>query len=675
VSSTAGIVVGQRVTSAIAGLRIPTKVLAVGGALPAGVVELDGPLLYTMPSGTTVTFSNTTLTVASVTGVSAGQLASCAGLPTAIPSTTTVESVNIGANTITLNNGIAAAMPSTTVVAFAAISSNLYLKGQDTVVLNSTDDYATFLWNSTLGRAEFVGSNNDAFTSLNIDQGVTTDYNPILFATSTWNNASTIFFGIELDIIDQASDPTSRLMGFYVGPDEPGLTEVFAVHKNGSVSVGAGGSISVGIDVRKDITGAASAYGVFVRGEIQPDVTNLASCFTTQPTVAPGATFTSFTHFYAFQGLISQDANVQNQYGVLVAANLIDASVLNVGLSSALPIGSPGAVTVNITAMSYSGGTVTATTASPHGVLVGQLFRVDGSVAATIPAGYNGNHVATAGTTGSTLKWAAAADPGAIVGGAYGQSKAVGTYNLYCPGTAFNLVFGPFGVGSANLSGYSFRSNLDMTGGGTVFTRAIAASGTIQSDITGTAAYFEAALGTAAAAFTVGSIYAYQAYIRVGGIGAGSSITNLFGFYANSTMAPVSGVTNSYAFYGQYPVQANTYNLYMAGTAFNYLGGPLGLGTTVLTGYAFRNTLAGANSFTGDLTIYAATVVPAGGSIGVGYKISSTTNLGWFVGSGPPTLSAAKGSVYSNTTAITTTSRVYVNIDGGTTWANFTASA
>jgi hypothetical protein len=113
----------------------------------------------------------------------------------------------------------------------------------------------------------------------------------------------------------------------------------------------------------------------------------------------------------------------------------------------------------------------------------------------------------------------------------------------------------------------------------------------------------------------------------------------------------------------------------MAGTAFNYLGGPLGLGTTVLTGYAFRNTLAGANSFTGDLTIYAATVVPAGGSIGVGYKISSTTNLGWFVGSGPPTLSAAKGSVYSNTTAITTTSRVYVNIDGGTTWANFTASA
>jgi hypothetical protein len=45
-------------------------------------------------------------------------------------------------------------------------------------------------------------------------------------------------------------------------------------------------------------------------------------------------------------------------------------------------------------------------------------------------------------------------------------------------------------------------------------------------------------------------------------------------------------------------------------------------------------------------------------------------------GTGAPTgLSAAKGTLYINTTATTTTTRLYINTDGATTWANFTASA
>lgn len=45
-------------------------------------------------------------------------------------------------------------------------------------------------------------------------------------------------------------------------------------------------------------------------------------------------------------------------------------------------------------------------------------------------------------------------------------------------------------------------------------------------------------------------------------------------------------------------------------------------------------------------------------------------------GSGAPTgISASKGTLYVNETATTTTTRLYVNTDGGTTWANFTASA
>lgn len=69
------------------------------------------------------------------------------------------------------------------------------------------------------------------------------------------------------------------------------------------------------------------------------------------------------------------------------------------------------------------------------------------------------------------------------------------------------------------------------------------------------------------------------------------------------------------------------------------------------------------------------TAPPAGGSTSVGIKLSSTSNLGWYVGTGAPTLSAGKGSLYCRTDATTTTTRLYINTDGGTTWANFTASA
>lgn len=46
------------------------------------------------------------------------------------------------------------------------------------------------------------------------------------------------------------------------------------------------------------------------------------------------------------------------------------------------------------------------------------------------------------------------------------------------------------------------------------------------------------------------------------------------------------------------------------------------------------------------------------------------------LGAGPPTgVTAPKGWLYSNTTATTTTTRLYVNTDGGTTWTNLTTAA
>ena len=44
-------------------------------------------------------------------------------------------------------------------------------------------------------------------------------------------------------------------------------------------------------------------------------------------------------------------------------------------------------------------------------------------------------------------------------------------------------------------------------------------------------------------------------------------------------------------------------------------------------------------------------------------------------GKGPPLRNATKGTLYVNITATTATTRLYINIDGSKSWANFTASA
>lgn len=71
---------------------------------------------------------------------------------------------------------------------------------------------------------------------------------------------------------------------------------------------------------------------------------------------------------------------------------------------------------------------------------------------------------------------------------------------------------------------------------------------------------------------------------------------------------------------------------------------------------------------------------------GDGYRISydsqANTNLlglanhpGQYAGTGAPTFSAAKGSTYVRVDGSSTSTRMYINTDGGTTWTNFTSAA
>ena len=58
----------------------------------------------------------------------------------------------------------------------------------------------------------------------------------------------------------------------------------------------------------------------------------------------------------------------------------------------------------------------------------------------------------------------------------------------------------------------------------------------------------------------------------------------------------------------------------------------------------------------------------AGGATTMGFVMSSTANFGVFGGSGAPSLSAAKGSLYLRSDGSGINDRAYINTNGTTTW-------
>ena len=228
-------------------------------------------------------------------------------------------------------------------------------------------------------------------------------------------------------------------------------------------------------------------------------------------------------------------------------------------------------------------------------------------------------------------------------------AAASNRWNIYAAGTADNYFAGAVGIGGAPYAGVNLLLNRAITGSATV-SDACGVGATIQSDVTGRAGGFSTYLSTQAAAFTLANLRHYSAAQNT--IGAGSTITNQFGFFSDSTL---TGATNNFGFYSNIASAANRYNIYAAGSAPNYFNGSI--------------------QSDAQIVAHGATAIPAGGTAGAGFRLSSTANFGVFFGSGAPTLSAAKGSLYLRSDGSTTNDRMYVNTNGSTTWTAVTTAA
>lgn len=206
------------------------------------------------------------------------------------------------------------------------------------------------------------------------------------------------------------------------------------------------------------------------------------------------------------------------------------------------------------------------------------------------------------------------------------MNAGTGRYNLYMNGTADNYMAGSLGIGGVPYAGVKLL--IAGNGDGATSSTSILNNQVITSTTTtynAVATY----LNTQAASFTLGVLRHFSADVQT--FGAGSVITQQRGFDASANL---TGATNNYGFYGNIAAGTGRYNLYMAGTADNYLGGKLTVASSIIISGAFalRGSYgAGAitsNFAAGDNALVSNTTGASNSAIGLQALLSNTTGTG-----------------------------------------------
>lgn len=356
----------------------------------------------------------------------------------------------------------------------------------------------------------------------------------------------------------------------------------FLAYRASAPTMSSSGTITsvVGLDINNlGNTLITNAYGVRI-----VDFTNSTNMRGVYLTLSAGA---NKYNIYA-------DGTAQNYFagriglGVLPlssAALVISGSTLMTGGTTAYGVRNSSTIQSDVTTTAYGNNTSLSTQATAFTLTA--LFHY-GAGQGTIGAGSTVTNqygfIAESTLTGATNNY-----------GFFGNiASGSGRYNLYMNGTADNYLAGRVGVGTTPNAATAI-----LVGGSTLMTGATTVHGfrnnsTVLSDVTTQANGFLSDFSTQATPFTLTALQHFTA--SQGTIGAGSTVTNQYGFIVASTL---TGATNNYGFYGNIASGSNRWNLYMAGTASNYLAGKLGLGQTVLTTYGLRNSLAltGGTSF------------------------------------------------------------------------------
>jgi hypothetical protein len=351
-------------------------------------------------------------------------------------------------------------------------------------------------------------------------------------------------------------------------------------------------------------------------------------------------------------------------------------------------------VTIANTAVSTNAGTGALIVAGGVGVsgnlyvtgdIVGNIVVIGSTFVGNVTAGNlltGGLVSATGNVTGSNLRTGGLVSAtGNVTGGnLLSTTLSLSGNILSAINTTANITTtANISVGNVLINGIT-NSTGNVTGGNLRTTGQMSASGNVTGGNVSTAG-----LITAVGNVTGGNLNTGAQVIATGNITGGNviSVALVEGAIVSATGNVIGGNVSSGA---QIVATGNITggNVLTAGlvsvtgniTGGNVLGGAnvnatLFTGTTisVAANISGGNILSGAVvSAVGNARILSGTAVPAGGTAGAGYRMSSTTNFGIFFGSGAPTLSAAQGSLYMRTDGSATSDRMYVNTDGATAW-------
>jgi hypothetical protein len=226
---------------------------------------------------------------------------------------------------------------------------------------------------------------------------------------------------------------------------------------------------------------------------------------------------------------------------------------------------------------------------------------------------------------------------------------------------------GQVGIGTTPQAGRTFTVEKAITGATGSYAQINA--GTIQSDVTTAGYYYSSFASTASAIFTIGQIshYATSGGTTFANVTAGGAVTSQYGFNVGSGL---TGATNNYGFYGDIASGTGRWNLYMNGTAANYLGGDtivngkIGLGTAASPSYGTAGQV---------LTSAGSGASPTWDAVSLTTGVSGTlplANGGTNATSAPAAMASLMGFTSTATAAGTTTldnTSSYYQIFTGTT--------
>jgi hypothetical protein len=180
---------------------------------------------------------------------------------------------------------------------------------------------------------------------------------------------------------------------------------------------------------------------------------------------------------------------------------------------------------------------------------------------------------------------------------------------------------------SATINFYNARS---ITGGTSAWGQLN--QNTIQSGVTTGAAVYQSLPSTVASAFTLNTLYHFKAV--QGTVGAGSAVTNQYGFYVDSTL---TGASFNFGFRGELAAASGVWNIYMNGTAANYMNGATTFGTSfgygtlsgvggAVTQGTSRTTAVTLNKACGEITLFTAAGSATAASFTVNNSVVAATD-------------------------------------------------